>query len=110
MNKFNAIKHTVGGITFDSKKEAAYYSSLLQLRQAENPAERVVLIERQTRYDICIKNKYIGYYKADFRVAYADGKQKVVDVKGYKKGAAYSLFRLKKKLVEAIYDIEIIEV
>ena len=39
-----------------------------------------------------------------------DGKVKVFDVKGYKKGAAYQTFRIKKNVIQALYNIEIIEI
>ena len=46
---------------------------------------------------------------AKIRVIYANGTKKIIDVKGLKKGSAYQLFKLKKKIVEALYNIEIIE-
>lgn len=110
MNKFNAKKTTVNGIVFDSKKEATYYSQLLLQKNAKKEAERVIDVELQPRFDMLMNGKHIGFYKADFRVAYADGMVEVIDVKGLRKGSAYQLFRLKKKIVEALYNIEIIEV
>ncbi|MCK5613028.1 DUF1064 domain-containing protein, partial [Candidatus Pacearchaeota archaeon] len=98
MNKFNAKKTIIDGIKFDSKKEANYYQQLLLQKKAKNDSDRVVHIELQPRFDIIVNWKFIGFYKADFRVKYADNK-----------GSAYQLFRLKKKLVEATYNIEIIE-
>lgn len=109
MNKFGAIKTIVDDIKFDSKKEANYYSLLLLQKKAKNEADRVVSIELQPRYDIIINKQKIGFYKADFRVNYRFGRTEIVDVKGLKKGSAYQLFRLKKKIVEALYNIEIIE-
>lgn len=109
MNKFNAKKIIIAGILFDSKKEGLYYYKLLMLKKAKNKDERVVDIELQVRYNIIVNNTKIGFYKADFRVKYANKRTEVIDVKGLKKGSAYQLFRLKKKLVEAIYNIEIIE-
>lgn len=110
MNKFNAKKTIINGITFDSKKEAVYYQGLLYLRAAKDEADRVVSIELQPRFNIIVNDQKIGYYKADFSVKYANGQTKIIDVKGLKKGSAYQIFKLKKKLVEAIYNIEIIEV
>lgn len=109
MNKFGAIKTIINGIKFDSKKEANYYSQLLALKKAKKEADRVIYIELQPRYNIVVNNIDIGFYKADFRVKYANNRNEVIDVKGLKKGSAYQLFRLKKKLVEALYRIEIIE-
>lgn len=109
MNKFNAKKTIVDGITFDSKKEARYYMQLKMLLKAKNIKERVVKIELQPRFDIKVEGKQIAFYKADFRVTFADNRIEIIDVKGLKKGCAYQMFRLKKKLVEALYNIEIIE-
>jgi len=39
-----------------------------------------------------------------------DGRQIVEDVKGFTKGAVYNLFTLKKKLVLALYDLEVKEI
>lgn len=110
MNKFNAKKVQIDGITFDSKKESAFYQRICLLKNAKNINDRVVSIELQPRFDIIINSKKIGFYKADFRVLYADNRVKIYDIKGCKVGAAYQLFRLKKKIVEALYNIEIIEV
>lgn len=110
MNKFNAKKIIIGGILFDSKKEGLYYYQLLMLKKAEKDSERVINIALQPRYDIIVNDKKIGFYKADFKVTYADKRTEIIDVKGLKKGSAYQLFKLKKKLVEALYNIEIIEV
>lgn len=110
MNKFGAKKTIIGDLKFDSKKEADYYCKLVLLKNAKEESERVIDIELQPRFDIIINDVNIGFYKADFKVKYADGKEKVIDVKGHKQGCAYQLFRLKKKLVEALYNIQIIEV
>jgi len=109
-NKFNAKKITIDGITFDSIKEGNYYSQLLKLKKAINEDERIVEIQLHPRFDIIVNSVNIAFYKADFGITYANGVKKIIDVKGLKKGASYQLFRLKKKLVEAIYNIKIIEV
>lgn len=110
MNKFFAQKTTIGELKFDSKKEADFYLQLNMLRKAIEPNMRVEQIELQPQFDIQIDGKHIAYYKADFKVIYADGNMKIFDVKGLKKGCHYQLYKLKKKLVETIYNIEIIEV
>jgi len=108
-NKFNAKKIIIDGHKFDSIKEGRYYMQLCLQKKATNPARRVVSIELQPRFDIIVNEKKIGFYKADFRVNYGDGRTEIIDVKGLKKGSAYALFKLKKKIVEALYSIEIIE-
>ena len=108
-NKFNAIKVKTEYGTFDSKKEYAYFKRLMIQKKAVNLYDRVSDIQRQVRYDIAVEGKHICFYKLDFKVKYADGRVEHVDVKGLKKGAAHQIFRIKKKLVEAIFKIEILE-
>lgn len=105
-NKFKAQKTTYNGQIFDSKKEAtrAYELNAL-LRQKE-----IASFERQIKFDITINGMKVCTYIADFRVVYPDGHVEIEDVKGYKKGSAYSVFRLKKKLMKATHGIDIIEI
>lgn len=106
-NKYKAKKTVVDGITFDSKKEAEYYQKLKTLEKAGI----VEHLQLQPRFNIRVNDKFCGFYKADFMfIEYDDNgrsRERIVDVKGMKKGAAWSMFRLKKKLVEALYGIEI---
>jgi len=106
MNKFNAKRIKYDSIFFDSIKECNRYQELKLLERCK----KIHSLELHPRYDIMVKDVYIAFYKADFRYFDVDDDcWKVEDVKGLKKGAAYQLFKLKKKLVEAIYGIEIIE-
>ena len=100
-NKYNATKTVYNGVKYDSKKEAKYAQELdLLLNYGE-----VLKIERQVPFVIYINDKKICTYKLDFKVTY-DDRVEYVDVKGYKT----SIYRLKKKMVEAYYGIEIKEV
>jgi hypothetical protein len=99
-NKYGAIKTTVDGIKFDSKKEAARYSQIKLLVKAGV----ITNLELQPRYDLTINGQKCGFYKADFRY-FRDGKEVVEDVKGMKT----PVYNLKKKLIKAIYGIEIFE-
>lgn len=109
-NKFGAKKTEYDGVLYDSKAEAVFARNLDLLRIAHKPEERVVTVERQVPFDFTHKGKKIFKYILDFKVFYGDGTYKHFDVKGYKKGAAYSLFSIKKKCIEAEYGIEILEV
>ena len=109
-NKFNAVRCSFDGETFDSLKELKFYQQLKNQMKASDPAFKVLSIERQPRYDIVISGQKIAFYKADFKVVYADGKIRYFDVKGLKSGSAYQLFRLKKKIIEALYNISIEEI
>ena len=116
MSKYKAIKTKVDGIIFDSKKEAVYYSQLLLQKKCVTEKYRVIKIELQPRFNYEIKYhanglvyKKTAFYKADFRVTYADNRIEIIDVKGCKKGHAYQTFKRKKKIIETLYQIEIIE-
>ena len=117
-SKYKAVKTTIDGITFDSKREAKRYSELKVLEKAG----MITHLELQPKYDIIINGVKVCSYKPDFRyftvraennepsynskgewqtptlTGQKEG-QIVEDVKGFKT----PIYRLKKKLVEACY-------
>lgn len=102
-NKYNAVKTVIDDIKFDSKKEAARYCELKLLVRSGQISELVL----QVRYNFFLNNINIAFYKADF--CYLDhktGETIVEDVKGYKT----AIYRLKKKMMKAFYNIEIKEI
>lgn len=101
MNKYRAIRTEVDGIMFASKKEALRYKELKFLLQEQRISDLVL----QPKFPIQVNGKKICTYIADFMYN-EDGKQVVEDVKGVKT----SVYRIKKKLTEAIYNITIKEV
>ncbi len=104
MNKYNARKTVVDNITFDSKKEANRYAELKMCMLARGN-DKVVDLELQPKYPCVVNGKKVCTYIADFKITYADGSVVVEDVKGMRT----AIYRLKKKLVEALYGIEIVE-
>lgn len=106
-NKFNAKKTVYAGETFDSIAESSFYRQLLLQKKAVNDSDRVVEIERQPIFEVSINGIMCFKYLSDFRVTYADGRVRIFDVKGHMAGASYTIFRLKQKCVEALYDIRI---
>ena len=63
----------------------------------------------QVRYDLVVNGVKIGFYKADF-VTYKYGKVlEVIDVKS-EMTKKLPVYRLKKKLLKAIYNIDIVEI
>jgi hypothetical protein len=105
--KYRAVPTVVDGIRFASKKEAKRYSELKLMEKAG----QIGPIERQPRYPIIVNRIPICTYVADFRYL-AGGKLgdgpirlTVEDTKGFRTPE----YRLKKKLVEALYGIEILE-
>lgn len=105
-NKYGNIKTIYNGQRYDSKKEASYAQLLDTLKRAKNRKDRVYSYETQIPFQITLNGHNICKYIADFRVNYEDGREEIVDVKGKKT----DIYKLKKKLVEAQYGIEIIEV
>ena len=104
-NKYNNIKTVINGITFDSKKEAAYYG-ILKLKQK---AKLIDSFQMQVKYDLIVNGIKIGFYKADFVTYKAGVIQEVIDVKS-EMTKKLPVYRLKKKLIKAIYKIDIIEI
>ena len=101
-NKYRAVKTEVDGIVFDSKREAARYMELMLLERAGEISH----LELQPVYECVVNGKKICTYRADFRYFTKLGNI-VEDVKGVKT----PIYRLKKKLVEALYaGVTILEV
>ena len=104
-NKFRAQKTEIDGIVFDSKMEARRYVELKLLERAGDISH----LEMQPEYRCEINGKLVCKYKADFRYFTKTGRI-VEDVKS-KYTAKNPVYRIKKKLVEAIYrGTKIIEV
>ena len=105
-SKYGNQKTVYNGMTFDSKREAAFCAELDMLKRASNKAEKVISYECQVPFQIIHFEKKICKYIADFVVKYADGSEKIIDVKGVRT----DVFKLKKKLVEAQFGVIIHEV
>ena len=111
MNKYNAKKTVYKGQKFDSKKEADRYAVLKLLERAGEISD----LKRQVRYIVVpaqYENDRLLYrsstYVADFVYRRA-GELVVEDVKGYRKGSAYTTFKIKQKLMYQLYKIKVIE-
>jgi len=107
MNKFGAIKTSYKNEIYDSKAESRMALHLDLLKNARDPKERVLKWERQIPFDLVVNGEKICKYICDFRVEYADKRVEFLDVKGYKKGSAYSVFRIKQKLMLACHGITV---
>lgn len=94
-HKFHAKPTEFNGIKFASKKEAEYYRQLL-IRQRIG---EVLFFLRQAPFHLPGEIRYI----VDFVEFLADGTVHFVDVKGMET----PIYKTKKKMVEAIYPIEI---
>lgn len=105
-NKFGNKKTFYNGRTYHSKKEAEYAMQLDMLLNARVDAERVVSWVPQVTYHLVVNGVKIADYRLDFKVEYADGRIEYVDVKGY----LTDEYKIKKKLMKALFNIDIIEV
>lgn len=100
--KYRNQKTIVDGITFDSKLEAEYYGKLkLWVKSGV-----VLSFERQVVYPFVHNGVKIGSYKSDFDVIWKTIGLKVTDCKGFRT----DLYKWKKKMMKAFYNIDIKEV
>lgn len=100
-HKYRAVPVVIDGTRFASKAEGARYQKLRLLERNGFISELVC----QPSYDLVVNTVKVGVYRADFRYL-QDGRMTVEDVKGL----ATPVYKLKKRIVEALYNIEIIEV
>lgn len=106
-NKYRNTKKTIDDIVFDSEKEAKYYTQLMLLKKAKEITD----FERQVKMPIEVNGVHIAFYILDFKIFYPDGSVRYIDIKAQdnksKKWITTDVFKLKKKLIEAIYKIKI---
>lgn len=92
------------GYTFDSEMELRRYRELRTLEE-QGAIEKLIC---HPRYELRVNGVKVATYVADFE--YIDfereGEHVVEDVKG----AKTAVYKLKKKLVEALYGFEVTEV
>lgn len=104
-NKFGNKKCEWEGIKFDSQRERDVF---MQYRMLEK-AGKITQLEPHPIYRIVINGVKIGKYTPDFQFREMDGSLRVFDVKS-KITAATTIFRFKKRCVEALYKGVKIEV
>lgn len=97
-NKYGAKKKEFNNEIYDSKKEAGYAQELELLRKGK----AIKGYERQVNFRIAVNEHPICGYRADFVVEQMDGTKEIHEVKGF----ATEVFRLKWKLMEALYGKE----
>jgi len=108
VSKYRAVRTTVDGVTFASQREAARYGVLRLLERAG----AICHLRLQPRYPLWVRPiregppVYIGTWIGDFEYDRPTGGTVVEDVKGVRT----PVYKLKKRLVEALYGIQIVEV
>jgi hypothetical protein len=105
--KYNAAGERVDGIFFHSKAESVRY---LQLKAMQEQGEIDSLI-LQPSYECVVKNHKITTYRSDFKYCVIDDRgQTIKTVVEDVKGMVTDIYKIKKKLVEACFDVKIIEI
>lgn len=102
-HKYGAKRTTVDGIDFPSKAEAARYSDLKLLVKAGEIKD----LKLQPRFDIVVNGEKCGFYKADFSYVQMRGGFPFWPVVEDVKGQDTPLSILKRKLVKALYGVEV---
>lgn len=111
--KYRNQRIIVDGELFDSKKEALRWRQLKSLEKIKAISD----LQRQVKYTLIPAQKdeagktieHKCSYIADF-VYKQNGQTIVEDVKGYRKGTAYDVFTIKRKLMLEKYGIRVKEV
>ncbi len=99
-SKYRSQKVEVDGLTFDSKKEARRWDELIQLENAGV----IRNLTRQVDFDLIVNGVLIARYRADM-VYEENGERVVEDVKGMRTAT----YRIKRKLLHALFSIVIKE-
>ena len=102
MTKYGARRTEVDGHSFASQREANRYGELRLLEQAGE----ISGLELQPKFPLIVNGQKVATYIGDFRYMDATGAVVVEDAKGVRT----PLYRHKKRLLSALYGIEIREV
>lgn len=103
-NKYGAVKCYFDGFKFDSRKEYKRYTELKLLQKAGT----ISGLNVHPSWPLPVKGVLIGKYTADF--IYLDIKEHRIVVEDVKSPitARTEAFRLRMKLMKAIYHIEVV--
>lgn len=105
MSKYGNRRTVVDGISFDSKREAARWQQLKMLERGG----LISNLQRQVKYELVprqVRERSVDYY-ADFVYTDNSNNQQVVeDVKGVRT----STYVIKRKLMQWVHGIRIVEV
>lgn len=104
IRKYRNVPTVVDGFRFDSKAEARRWGELKLFDRAGAIRD----LQRQVTYELPVNGEIVCRYRADFIYWKPDGHLVVEDVKS--RASMTPLYRLKKKLMKAIWGITISEV
>lgn len=102
-HKYQAKPQRIDGHYFPSKAEAERY---LVLKEKEAKG-LIVNLELQPKFPLAVNGIVVATYIADFR--YVDVESDAVRIEDVK-GVLTPVYRMKKKMMKAQYDIDIIEI
>ena len=102
-SKYGSKKTIVDNIKFDSKWEAERYGQLKAMEKAMFIRD----LELQVPYDIVVNDVKICKYIADFKYKQEDINGKIEEIVEDAKGFETPEFKLKKKLMKAVFNIDI---
>lgn len=100
--KYNNVIVERDGMRFDSQRELDRWCELQIMQRAGEIRD----LHRQVRYDLIVNGVRIAAYVADFVYTTVGNVTVVEDVKGVRTG----VYLLKRKLMRAIWNVEIREV
>jgi hypothetical protein len=100
-SKYAAVRTAVDGITFASRREAKRYAELRLLEKAGEISRLVT----QPHFPLEVQGVLVCTYIADFSYSKRDDAWIVEDCKGVRT----AVYRIKRKLMKAVYGIEILE-
>lgn len=101
VSKYRNKRCVVNGIEFHSLAEARRYAELIHLQNGGT----IRNLELQPAFKLIVDGIIIGHYRADFAY-FMEGERVIEDVKGFKTPT----YRLKKRFVEALYKVKIVEI
>ena len=106
MNKYRAKKVSLDGYVFDSKAEARRYGELRLMLKSKD----ITHLEIHRKYILTVNDVGVAIYVADF--GYFDVRKNEWIVEDVKSPVTAKLpaFKMKKKLMLALYGIEVKEV
>lgn len=104
-SKYKAIPtQTSDGQKFRSHLEATFYNRIKLLHQQGD----VIKFDREVRFEIIVNGVFICAYLCDFVVHWKDGRVEHIDCKS--QPTMTPVYSLKKKLMQAVHGIELVEV
>jgi len=102
-SKYRAIQCQFDGKSFSSKAEMKRYADL----RLQEKAGRISDLQTQVKYKLCVNGLLVCSYIADF--VYKIGDKEIVEDKKSAITKKNPVYRIKNKLMRAIYGIEILE-